>query len=445
MGTCATVPIGHLGKPLDTFWQLFFRPSGGATWSNQVEATATATNGASCSPQRASRSSSGSALPTICASARSSPPPTAARPGPTACSDEGRAAHPDALALGTAGHALAVSDGLSGDEVLASAGSLSKWRELLTLGALRCTKAGKACAPRAITAVGYTDSAPTVGVSCSKPGAVGVFLYHGGAWLTVAPQLPSSVVHGTVAVLGMGSEVSGMAVVLGVAASQGKSLIVSWTPSPSSWRASPPLQLTRGENLVSFGPTTGPTCSCCWARRGVPNASISPAARRRPGAGCRRRHPTRPRWQPVPPAASTRSASTTLCSPSGRSPRPRRPGPSLKRFTYPCSSGRRARDHPPGSARLSDDAHPLPIGREDGGRRHNWARGASWAHCHNKGGDRQRPPPTRALGRPLRSFIPSLATAFAPGRARTALARAAQHGCPGPGEAIATAPLVTAP
>ena len=44
-GTWATVPMGDLGQPLNTFWQLLFRPDGSASWSDRVEATAVATNG----------------------------------------------------------------------------------------------------------------------------------------------------------------------------------------------------------------------------------------------------------------------------------------------------------------------------------------------------------------------------------------------------------------
>ena len=44
-GTWATVPMGDLGQPLNTFRQLFFRPAGSASWSDRVQATATATNG----------------------------------------------------------------------------------------------------------------------------------------------------------------------------------------------------------------------------------------------------------------------------------------------------------------------------------------------------------------------------------------------------------------
>ena len=44
-GTWATVAMGDLGQPLNTFWQLLFRPAGTNSWSDRVEATAVATNG----------------------------------------------------------------------------------------------------------------------------------------------------------------------------------------------------------------------------------------------------------------------------------------------------------------------------------------------------------------------------------------------------------------
>ena len=44
-GTWASVAMGQLDEPLNTFWQLLYRPAGGTRWSNQVEATVVATNG----------------------------------------------------------------------------------------------------------------------------------------------------------------------------------------------------------------------------------------------------------------------------------------------------------------------------------------------------------------------------------------------------------------
>jgi len=44
-GSWAIVAMGHLDQPLNTFWQLFFRPTGGALWSDRAAALAVATNG----------------------------------------------------------------------------------------------------------------------------------------------------------------------------------------------------------------------------------------------------------------------------------------------------------------------------------------------------------------------------------------------------------------
>ncbi|HEY1971423.1 MAG TPA: hypothetical protein VGH89_25945, partial [Pseudonocardia sp.] len=43
-GTWVTLPMGHLDDPLNTFWQLLYRPAGSSHWTDQVEATAAATN-----------------------------------------------------------------------------------------------------------------------------------------------------------------------------------------------------------------------------------------------------------------------------------------------------------------------------------------------------------------------------------------------------------------
>ena len=37
--TWATIPMGNLDQPLNTFWQLFELPQGATRWSNQVQST----------------------------------------------------------------------------------------------------------------------------------------------------------------------------------------------------------------------------------------------------------------------------------------------------------------------------------------------------------------------------------------------------------------------
>ena len=44
-GSWAVVPMGHLGDPLNTFWQLFFRPRGATRWIDKAASLAIATNG----------------------------------------------------------------------------------------------------------------------------------------------------------------------------------------------------------------------------------------------------------------------------------------------------------------------------------------------------------------------------------------------------------------
>ena len=106
-GTWATIPMGRLDEPLNTFWQLFYRPDGSVPWSNRVEATATATNGGLVLA---------SAGPSLLVGVRPSvdltfTPLISTSNGGRSWSDglvaKELAARPDALAT-TAGHALAL-------------------------------------------------------------------------------------------------------------------------------------------------------------------------------------------------------------------------------------------------------------------------------------------------------------------------------------------------
>ena len=99
--------MGRLDEPLNTFWQLFYRPNGSVPWSNRVEATATATNGGLVLA---------SAGPSLLVGVRPSvdltfTPLISTTNGGRSWSDglvaKELAARPDALAT-TAGHALAL-------------------------------------------------------------------------------------------------------------------------------------------------------------------------------------------------------------------------------------------------------------------------------------------------------------------------------------------------
>ncbi len=258
-GTWATVAMGHLRQPLNTFWQLLYRPAASSYWSNQVKATATATNGGLVLAAGGQTLAVG-IRPSLLL--RFSPLISTTNAGRTWADgvlDEGLAAHPNALAIDPAGTALAVRNGASSASVLESAGNLSRWRTLVGVAALSATKLGRACRPHAITAVGFVGTDPDVGLACSRPGSVGLALQRGGRWTPAALVLPASVAHGTVSVLGIDPEAVGTAVVLGVVGPGGhhKRLLVSWTQNGSSWHTSSPLRLAANAEPVSYGPAGG--------------------------------------------------------------------------------------------------------------------------------------------------------------------------------------------
>ncbi len=131
-GTWATVAMGDLGQPLNTFWQLMFRPDGSGKWTDHVEATATATNGGLVL--------AGGGGPLIVGVRPShdltfSPlisTTNAGRSWSNGLLDEGLASRPEALAAGPGGRALAIVEGHGGAEVVRSNGNLTTWQPLMT-------------------------------------------------------------------------------------------------------------------------------------------------------------------------------------------------------------------------------------------------------------------------------------------------------------------------
>ncbi len=217
-GTWATVPMGNLHQPLNTFWQLFFRPPGTASWSNKVEVAATATNGGLVLASAEGHS----VIVGIRPSARLtySPLVTTSDAGRT-WSDglvtDGLAARPDALAADASGDALALVDDRHVTEVLSSAGDLSNWRAVVSQNALsEAGGPGRSCGLGSLSAVGYLAGQPLVGGSCSRPGVVGLFGRSSGAWRLVGPALPRPLEGGRVEVLALGAAQASTSALLAV-------------------------------------------------------------------------------------------------------------------------------------------------------------------------------------------------------------------------------------
>ncbi|MGA8015181.1 MAG: hypothetical protein WCB85_04605, partial [Candidatus Dormiibacterota bacterium] len=111
-GTWVTLPMGDLSQPANTFWQLFYQPTGGTKWSDQISGTAVATNGGVVLASAGGPALIAAILPS--GNLTFSPLATTSDAGKTWSDDLVDAAlapRPDALATGSGGQALAlVSD-----------------------------------------------------------------------------------------------------------------------------------------------------------------------------------------------------------------------------------------------------------------------------------------------------------------------------------------------
>jgi hypothetical protein len=291
-GTWVTLPMGDLSQPLNTFWQLFFQPTGTTSWSNKVEATAVATNGG-----------------LVLASAANQPFVVGVRPSnllhfsPLISTDDGGhswspgllrtglATSPSALSTGVTGQTLAlVNDGL-GAQVLTSTGGLSKWGTLTTARQLASGSGGKACGLDSLTAVASWGGSAIVGADCSRPGVVGIFAEQAGSWNLDPIALSGSLRRGRVEVLALEQTTDGLAAVLGISEKAGTAVVAAWTTNTTRWIISPALTLASSQHLVSFGSADG---SSLFVVSASPSGSMRLAVVDDPGVP----------WRQLPPPPS---------------------------------------------------------------------------------------------------------------------------------------------
>ena len=234
-GTWVTLPMGNLSQPLNTFWQLFFQPTGTTLWSDKVKATAVATNGG-----------------LVLASAGDQPFVAGVRPShllhfsPLISTDdagiswsggllpEGLAASPGALSTASSGQSLALVGNGLGARVLVNSGSLSKWSTLTTARQL-------AVGEREGLRVALADhrrllaNSVVVGAGCSRPGVAGIFAEKAGRWHLDPLALPGSLRQGRVEVLTMEQTIDGLVALLGISTKAGTAVVGAWTTSTGSW------------------------------------------------------------------------------------------------------------------------------------------------------------------------------------------------------------------
>ncbi|MGO9335417.1 MAG: hypothetical protein ACLQCU_15455 [Acidimicrobiales bacterium] len=254
-GSWAVVPMGHLDQPLNTFWQLLFRPAGASAWSDRASALAVATNGGLIVATRGGESLAVG----IRSAAKLSYSPlivtSDARSWFPADPVGALAEQPDALAIAAGGEALALVGEGRAAQVLVSPAALTSWRSLVSERALAASPPGRACGIVSLTAVGYSAGHRLIGASCRRDGVVGIFTEQDSAWRLVGPGLPQPFGHSSTEVLGLQTTTAGLCALVGITGRRSAQLVAACTRgSRLTWRVSPALLLAGPEGVVSFGP-----------------------------------------------------------------------------------------------------------------------------------------------------------------------------------------------
>ena len=249
-GSWAVVPMGHLGHPHNTFWQVLFRPAGAQRW-RLVTPPGVATNGGIS--VAAGSSARGPVTVGIQPTdlLRFSPLARTADAGRTWSSGllpSGLADVADAVATGPAGAAYALVRSGHGT-LLRAEGTLTAWTKVVTTSALAATSAGRACGVSALDAVGVAAGGPLLGAACTHPGVVGLFQDTGGSWRLVGPS-PRSLPKGAAAAreevlrVTAGASGTGALVEASGPSARGVSLLaMSRAAGARSWSVSEPVRI----------------------------------------------------------------------------------------------------------------------------------------------------------------------------------------------------------
>jgi hypothetical protein len=249
--------MGHLDQPDNTFWQLLHRTGGSGTWTNQVQATAVATNGGLILAP--------SPGPSLVAGVRpygllTFSPLIASADGGRTWTDgllpSGLASVPNALAVNAKGQALAITgkDQTTESQSVLTSASLTTWQPLTSGELLAASPGGQQCAPLGLSAVAFDGADPAIGARCSRAGVVGLFERTGSAWTLMGPRLPAPAGQDLVSVTALQTTSHGLSALLSASGGAGTALLVASTPDGGrSWHVSQPLPLTSSERLTSVG------------------------------------------------------------------------------------------------------------------------------------------------------------------------------------------------
>ena len=238
-------------SPLNTFWQIFFRASGAASWT-LVTPTGVADNGGltltAASDGSVTAGFEPSQLLHYSPLARSDDEGSSWTPALVPAS---LVAAPDAVAVaGRSGPALALTRHGTG-QVLASSGSLLRWAPLSGSGSLTGA-AASGCEVEGLDAVAFGPSAtPMVGTGCSRPGQVGVFARDGAGWRLIGPTLAGALAGSSTRVLRLDASGSTSTALVAAAAAGRSDLLGLWRAPGGAWSDSPPLSVGPTQRILA--------------------------------------------------------------------------------------------------------------------------------------------------------------------------------------------------
>jgi hypothetical protein len=252
-GTWATIPMGVLTQPANTFWQLLYEPTGTDRWSDDVEPTATATNGGIVLASTPSGALLAGVRPTNLL--KFSPIILTVDNGHSwtdGVTDEGLVAEPDALAVENPSMALGLVNAATGVEVLQSNRGLGDWQSVTDQNQLASNPASDSCGLRDITAVAYLDGNPVVAGDCNSEGVAGIYMLSSGEWRSDGPSLPSGLDGDRIQVLALRAVGTGLSALMYGTGKDGRYLVAEWTENGKGWSQTSALRVGASESLMSI-------------------------------------------------------------------------------------------------------------------------------------------------------------------------------------------------
>ncbi len=306
------LPMGKLGDPVNTFWQVFSLVPAAKTKAHRekwdlVTPPGVAANGGIALGGTALGGGSGGGEGSVVAGFEPSqyltfsPLAISANGGKSwqqGLLPDGLLPEPSVIAEGPGLSAALVGAAADhgGEQVVIAAGSPGgSWRTLADESAIARSPAGRVCGVRFLSAVAVeADGSVLVAAACSRPGAVGIFTVRGGTVAAAAPSVPAPWSSEKVQVVAL----TGTAALLDAeGGASGSTLLVAWREASGSWTMSQPLGSAGDESLraVGFGQQGSVVVLLGRSGEATEVAAVSPSS----GS-------SNPAWQayPTPPASA---------------------------------------------------------------------------------------------------------------------------------------------